>query len=65
MSEPGLPPTLCRTCHHRRDIVSGTGSRFVLCELSLTDPRFAKYPPQPLFRCAGYQAAATQVKENE
>ncbi|MGQ0813615.1 MAG: hypothetical protein ACT4O1_04040 [Gemmatimonadota bacterium] len=30
------------------------GSRFLLCELSKTDPRFPKYPPLPVLRCAGY-----------
>ena len=65
MQGTGMPPTLCRNCHHRRDIVSGTGSRFLLCELSLTDPRFVKYPPQPTLRCAGFRADATQDNEHE
>ena len=30
------------------------GSRFYLCELSETDPRFRKYPPTPVLRCTGY-----------
>jgi ribosome-associated protein len=38
-----------------REIVSGTGSRFLLCRLSETDKRYPKYPPQPVLRCAGYQ----------
>lgn len=37
-----------------REIVSGKGSQFVLCTLSQTDLRFAKYPPQPVVRCEGY-----------
>jgi hypothetical protein len=47
---------LCRTCRYRLEIVSAKGSRFVLCERSKTDPRFARYPPLPVSRCAGYEA---------
>ena len=39
-----------------RTIVSGKGARFLLCQLSLTDSRFSKYPPQPVVRCAGFAA---------
>jgi len=46
--------SLCQTCSHVREIVSGKGSRFLLCQLSQTDSRFHKYPPQPVVRCAGY-----------
>jgi ribosome-associated protein len=38
-----------------REIVSGKGSRFFLCRLSEADKRFSKYPPQPVFRCIGFQ----------
>jgi hypothetical protein len=48
--------SLCDTCRHRRDVVSGKGSRFLLCRLSQTDKRFAKYPPQPVRHCPGYEA---------
>lgn len=46
----------CDACAYVREIISGTGSRFLLCELSLSDKRFAKYPPQPVIRCEGYRA---------
>jgi hypothetical protein len=46
--------SLCETCAHLREVVSGTGSRFLLCRLSQSDPRFPKYPPQPVHRCEGY-----------
>lgn len=49
--------SLCKTCVHKRDVVSGKGSRFLLCQLSQTDERFAKYPPQPVVRCGGYVRA--------
>ncbi len=38
-----------------REVVSAKGSRFLLCQLSATDQRFAKYQPQPIVRCNGYQ----------
>ena len=45
---------LCESCRNMREIISGKGSRFLLCEVSQTDPRFKKYPPQPIVRCLGY-----------
>ena len=47
-------PSLCEICRHLREVRSGRGSRFLLCEKSQTDSRFPKYPPQPVFQCAGY-----------
>jgi len=47
---------LCGACLYRRVVVSGKGSRFVLCERSRTDPRYAKYPPLPVVRCEGFEA---------
>jgi hypothetical protein len=38
-----------------REIRTPKGSRFLLCQLSATDARFPKYPPQPVVRCAGYE----------
>jgi hypothetical protein len=37
-----------------RLVISGKGSRFLLCELSRADDRFVKYPRQPVLGCAGY-----------
>lgn len=28
---------------------------FYLCERSLTDPRYPKYPPLPVLSCPGYE----------
>jgi hypothetical protein len=47
--------SLCETCSHATEIVSGKGSRFLLCEKSQTDRRFQKYPPQPIMECIGYE----------
>jgi len=37
-----------------REVISAKGSRFLLCELALTDNAFPKYPGQPVLRCRGY-----------
>lgn len=60
---PPPPPNpgargLCATCTHVRTITSAHGATFYLCHLSTTDPRFPKYPPQPVAACPGYLAAA-------
>jgi hypothetical protein len=52
--------SLCESCVRVREVVSGKGSRFLLCLLSQSDVRFPKYPPQPVIRCAGYQAKPTR-----
>ena len=45
---------LCERCRHLREIISGKGSRFVMCLLSQTDAQWPKYPPQPVRQCVGY-----------
>ena len=53
-----MPPmirSLCETCSQKKDVVSGNGSRFLLCLLSQRDRRFAKYPSQPVIGCEGYE----------
>jgi hypothetical protein len=50
---------LCAACTHARTVQSSKGSRFVLCERSLTDPAFLRYPSLPVLRCAGYTAQST------
>ena len=47
--------SLCETCTSMREIVTPKGSRFLLCQLSQTNPDFPKYPPQPVVRCDGYK----------
>lgn len=46
--------SLCESCRFLREILSGKGSRFLLCRLSQTDRRFARYPVQPVIRCSGF-----------
>jgi hypothetical protein len=45
---------LCASCLHHRQVVSGRGSRFHLCELSKSDEAYPRYPGLPVLRCAGY-----------
>ena len=50
-----MTDSLCQTCAWMREVVTPKGSRFLLCQLSQTDPGYPKYPPQPVVRCDGYQ----------
>ena len=56
---------LCATCRHVETIVSARGSTFYLCRLSLTDPRFAKYPTLPVLACEGYEPRPEPAREGE
>jgi hypothetical protein len=49
---------LCAACVHARRVTSGRGSTFWLCGRSATDPRYPKYPPLPVLRCAGHEPGA-------
>jgi hypothetical protein len=48
------PAGLCDGCAHVQIVTSARGSRFYLCRLSFTDPRFPRYPPIPVLQCAGF-----------
>jgi hypothetical protein len=60
--------SLCELCRNMR-IVRTSRSRFLLCELSLTNADYAKYPAQPVARCEGFQkkdeADQTQAEDTE
>jgi hypothetical protein len=47
---------LCAECRFARIVRSDRGSTFYLCERSLTDPLFPKYPRLPVLTCSGYCA---------
>lgn len=58
MTEPHAPPAgLCGSCLNVRIVETRKGSRFFLCQLAETDPRFTKYPRIPVLRCRGYAGA--------
>jgi hypothetical protein len=46
--------SLCERCARMREVISGRGSRFLLCQHSQVDPRYPKYPPQPVFACRAH-----------
>ena len=48
---------LCASCRHVR-VVATPRSQFLLCEKSLTDPTYARYPRLPMHACPGYERAA-------
>jgi len=52
---------LCADCVHARSVESARGSIFLLCELSRSDPSFAKYPRLPVLSCAGYEKNVEQA----
>ena len=41
------------------------GSTFFLCQLALTDPRFAKYPALPVLACEGYEPLPERARDEE
>jgi hypothetical protein len=57
--------SLCESCRFKRTVVSGRGSRFLLCELARQDRRFPKYPPQPVTRCSGYAPPEGNGREKD
>jgi len=45
---------MCDRCVHQQRVATSR-STYSLCLRSRADPRYAKYPPIPVIRCAGYQ----------
>jgi GrpB-like predicted nucleotidyltransferase (UPF0157 family) len=60
MSEKQKAAGLCADCIHARRVESARGSVFFLCELSVTDPHFAKYPRLPVIFCSGFTREMTR-----
>jgi len=44
---------------------SDRGSTFYMCQLSVTDPAFPKYPRLPVLRCVGYEGKKEEAKKEE
>ena len=53
---------LCADCVHSQRVESSRGSTFLLCELSRSDTRFARYPRLPMLSCAGYERRRDERK---
>jgi len=52
---PSVEVGLCADCRFMRRIESDRGSTFYLCERSVSDPKFSKYPRLPVLQCSGYE----------
>jgi hypothetical protein len=55
--------SLCETCTSMREVVTPKGSRFLLCQLSESNPDYPKYPPQPVVRCEGCRPRETNEED--
>ena len=56
--------SLCESCGSVREVRTAR-SRFLLCELSLTNTAYPKYPPQPVVRCDGYRPRDTRDESKQ
>jgi hypothetical protein len=45
---------LCLNCEYARSVEAKESTVYFLCQRSLTDPSFPKYPRLPVLRCSGY-----------
>jgi hypothetical protein len=61
---PRPPAGLCNSCRHQRLVPNTRGSVFSLCERSLREPEFPRYPPLPVLRCPGYEPAEDRGEED-
>jgi hypothetical protein len=50
----GVNAGLCASCMHA-ETIRGAASTFLLCGLSRSDHRFARYPVLPVIRCVGFR----------
>jgi hypothetical protein len=55
-------PSLCESCKNMREVCTSR-SRFMLCELSVTDASYPKYPPQPVVQCQGFQSRSEATQD--
>ena len=54
--------SICLACQHRRTVVSGKGSVFLLCQSPAVETGWPKYPPQPLASCRHLQKKSVQTE---
>lgn len=59
----GPAPGLCGSCANVKTVDTRRGSRFYLCTLADSDPRFPRYPRLPVLRCRGYAPASPPGSE--
>ncbi len=56
---------LCLNCEYARHVEAKESSVYFLCERSLTDPTFPKYPRLPVLRCSGFVKFPTALATKE
>jgi len=59
-----MTESLCESCRNMREVRKAR-SRFFLCELSVTNDEYPKYPPQPVVRCKGFEQKSEAMKNEE
>jgi hypothetical protein len=63
MTSLGPGAGLCANCRHARHIENRRGSIFFLCGRAENDARYSRYPPLPVLRCTGHEAAPEEPDE--
>jgi hypothetical protein len=53
---------LCSVCRHGQRQRNPRGSAFWRCRKAEEDPAFRRYPPLPVTRCQGHEAAADRSR---
>jgi len=56
---------LCADCRFMRRMESDRGSVFYLCERSVTDARFPKYPRLPVLQCVGHEPLSPENESSD
>lgn len=56
-----MTPSLCESCRNVREVRTAR-SRLLLCEVSVTNENYPKYPQQPVVRCQGYEAKEVLIR---
>jgi hypothetical protein len=50
-----MKSSYCEFCLYMKEVVSGKGTRFLMCQKSSAGINFPKYPPQPVLQCGGFE----------
>ena len=64
MGMNAMTESLCESCRNVREVRTAR-SRFLLCELSVTNDDYPKYPPQPVVRCKGFEQKSEATKDEK
>ncbi len=59
------PVGRCLNCLYARVVGTRANDRYYLCERSIDDPRYARYPRLPMLTCDGHEHRAEIVTPRE